>query len=172
MSKRLEVVTNLALLAAAVIVGVQAVWHPFNAAVQPAASAPVKAVYKAGDPIHIDGVDFSRATSTMLMVIRKGCHFCEGSMPFYKALTAHHQVASRLRIVAVAPDDPEVSRATLTAAGVTVDQVAQVEIRGLRVSGTPTVLMVDSGGIVRKVWVGQLDAVRQRELAAAMAAVN
>ena len=33
-----------------------------------------------------DGIDWAAHESTLVLALRKGCHFCENSMPFYRRL--------------------------------------------------------------------------------------
>ncbi|MBZ5522872.1 MAG: hypothetical protein LAP21_11600 [Acidobacteriia bacterium] len=40
--------------------------------------------------------------------------------------------------------------------GVAVDEIRQTPLNEIEVSGTPMSLLVDSGGVVRIVWVGKL----------------
>ena len=50
--------------------------------------------------------------------------------------------------------------------GVSVAEVRQAEFKALKVSGTPTLLLVDNNGIVQHVWIGKLTAAKEKEVLA------
>jgi hypothetical protein len=56
----------------------------------------------------------------------------------------------------------------LTKIGVRVDDLKSASLSEIAVTGTPTVLLVDSKGIVRNVWVGKLSQARQSEVFSAI----
>src|SRR6516165_4111173 len=59
---------------------------------------------KAGDKLtNLDGWDWSAHDQTLVLGLRKGCHFCEDSAPFYQRLAAQPQQGGST-IVAVFPD--------------------------------------------------------------------
>jgi len=59
---------------------------------------------KVGDKLaKLDGWDWGAHEQTLVLGLRKGCHFCEDSAPFYQRLTAQPQQGGPT-IVAVFPD--------------------------------------------------------------------
>jgi len=131
------------------------------------ASAPPP-TYAVGESIKVAGVDFNAANQTLLLVVRKGCRFCEESMPFYKQLGDDRAIAKTTKLVIAAPDEENVSRDELAKQGVRVDQIVKVKGGQLKVRGTPTAILVDRKGTVREVLIGRLDETKQRELVAAL----
>ena len=108
------------------------------------------------------GVDFSASDRTLLLILQQDCPFCHASLPFYRTLTAQD---TSVPIVAVAPAYDTGIQAYLDAASVSPDAVRFVDDnQTLLVTGTPTLLLVDSTGLVTHAWLGQLDAERETEV--------
>jgi hypothetical protein len=96
--------------------------------------------------------------STLLLAVRKGCHFCEDSMPFYRRLVAlrdQHQIDTQL--VAVFPDSEVEARSVLKDARLdSVGLASGVPLLSINVTGTPTLVLVDKRGVVSRTWAGEL----------------
>ncbi len=56
------------------------------------------------------------------------------------------------------------AEAYLKGEGVTVDEIRQSPLSDVEVSGTPTLVLVDSRGVVRSVWVGKLPSDKEKEV--------
>ena len=117
---------------------------------EPAAAGP----YQEGERLpEIQGVDFSRAPVTLVMVLREDCQPCTVSMEFYKRLAASPR---RGRLVVLSADTPEVITGYLDEHGFDPDQTLSTE-GALRVSGTPALLLVDRDRVIRQTWSGRID---------------
>jgi hypothetical protein len=108
----------------------------------------------------LPGVDWGRNGRTLVLAISTGCHFCTDSAPFFQRLSKERPPSTKL--LAVLPQRVEESRKYLEQEGVLVDDVKQVPLDSIEVSGTPTLLLVDKAGTVAGVWVGKLEP-RQEE---------
>lgn len=148
-----------------IAVGVQALTRP-TPPVRPAERPvpPPRPIYQAGGALSLPGIDLSSSERTLVLVTRKGCKFCDESMPFYRVLSADHALRSRTRIVMVSPDPEPVTRAELAAHEITVDQVLQMSLRQVKVSGTPTAIIATRSGTIEEVLIGRLDEPQQRAL--------
>ena len=174
MERRVQFATSIAFLLLCLIgsaLGVKALVAappPVRAttAVQP--PRPQPPTYAVGEQIKVTGVDFRASAQTLVLVVRKGCRFCDESMPFYKQLGDDAAIAKTSRLVIAAPDDEVVSREELAKQAVRVDQVVKVKGGELKVRGTPTAILVDRGGTVRQVLIGRLDETKQRDLVAVL----
>ncbi len=114
---------------------------------------------EAGDRLpNIDGVAWGEHQSTLLLAVRKGCHFCEESMPFYQRLLAlrdQHQTDTQL--VAVFPDSEGEAHGVLKDARLdSIALASGVELSRIKVTGTPTLVLVDKRGVVSRAWIGKL----------------
>jgi len=126
--------------------------------------------YQVGEAIVLAPVDFNRAERTLLLVVRKGCRFCEESMPFYKRLGDDTVISKRVQLVIVAPDEELASREEFSTQQIRVDQVVKRSLSGLKVMGTPTAIVVNKQGRIEKVMAGRLDDKQQQELMSALKA--
>lgn len=173
MVRRIEILANLAFLllcTVGIVLGVQAMSRPTpvvaNGPPTPARSAPP--LYQSGERITIDGVDFTAAPKTLLLVVRSTCRYCTDSMPFYKTLASAPTSGRRARIVALTPEAVEVGAEYFDSFGVKLDGVVSTPLTALKVRGTPTAILVSSTGVVEKVWQGRVDSKTELEVAAAL----
>src|SRR5271156_1561788 len=112
--------------------------------------------YKRGD--HIASLIWQTmpdARPTVVLVNRSGCHFCTASMPFYAELV---RVAADVgaEVVSVTPEDTETNKQYLDLNHVQVDRIVRLKDTPLKVSGTPTLIVVDRSKTVLGAWVGEL----------------
>jgi hypothetical protein len=123
------------------------------------ADAAIKGL--AGKPLDVPGVKWSAAPVNVAFFISTQCHFCAASMPFYKKVSESRDRA-RVALSVLSPDPTGDMEKWLSDQSVAVDGVyAAPHNPGLR--GTPTLLIVDAGGIVRRVFIGELDSAREQE---------
>jgi hypothetical protein len=84
-------------------------------------------------------------------------------MPFYRRLTELPLVrAGRVRIGVVGIQPDEQVRAYFANHGVTVTTVVHLREAGLPLQATPTLLVIDAAGAVRRSWSGRLRADEER----------
>jgi len=119
-----------------------------------------------GTRLKLDGVDW-RGHPSLLLALSVGCHFCTESADFYRKLAAECR-KDGLHLSAALPQPENESKSYLLNLGVHVDDVKQVSLSSLGVDGTPTLLLVDSSGIVKKAWVGKLQAEREQQVLGAV----
>lgn len=114
--------------------------------------------FKAGEPAEaLPGVTYrsTRDQSTLVMYVSSACHFCAASMPFYEKLHETAVTRGTTRLVAVSDEPASTLTAYLQQHNVDVDEVVSY---GGRAKPTPTLVLVDSSGMIRSVWVGQQGA--------------
>jgi hypothetical protein len=162
MSKKIELVANLAIIVVACLLGTVLVRnHLFtrpsvvddSVANRSKANSQFPGVspLKAGSKL--SGPDMEFAGETLILAISSTCHFCTESASFYKTLG---QTRGNIRLVAVMPQPVEDGRKYLEKLGVSVDEVRQLPLERLGVQGTPTLILVDASGVVRNSWMGFL----------------
>ena len=122
-----------------------------NPAVPPPASISV------GNKVPLPAADFSGHDKNVVMVLRDGCHYCSASAPFYQKLVHAAEKAPDVHLMAVLPQEIPQAKKYLEKLGVPVGDVQHAELQSLKVAGTPTLLLVDRTGVVKNVWVGQLN---------------
>lgn len=139
---------------------------------QLAAGQPAATEVKIGDSLKgvLPDADWRKDGHTLILAISTQCHFCKDSSPFYRTLTA--QATNKVNIVAVLPQPANLGKKYLKDEGVRVDHVEQLTMGRIGVIGTPTLILADGNGVVRKVWVGALKPEQQREVLAALASAD
>jgi len=160
MKAKVEVAANVVVILLAVVIGSVFLKERF------AAPGPEPNEVKAGDRlIGLDGWDWGEHDRTLLLVLRKGCHFCEDSAPFYQRLVAKQQQDSpNTAIVAAFPDAVDAAKEVVQSERLGVQVLPGVPLQTLKVSGTPTLLLVDRSGTVLNTWIGVLSPRQELEV--------
>ena len=165
MKNKIEVIANLTIILLAVVIGSIFVKDRFFGP-----GLQMNEV-KAGDNLtHLDGWDWSAHDRTLMLVLRKGCHFCEDSVPFYQRLVAtQREDGSTAALIAVFPDSEDAAKEVIRSQGLEIRALPGVSLEGLKVSGTPTLLLVDKSGTVLNAWIGVLSPRQELEVVKALA---
>jgi hypothetical protein len=114
---------------------------------------PVLTPYATGDTASELGDGSLRSERFVLLWVQSQCKFCTASLPFYQRLTSLPHPGTR--IVAMGPESSEVLSQYLRVHDVKVDQILAAP-EGVRLYGTPTIMLVEPGYKVAATWVGQL----------------
>lgn len=163
----IQLIANLAIIVIAVLLGALYVQQQeayrrlsdFRSSV-PSAERPKT---PKGNIVRISGVDWSINGRTLVLALKSGCRFCTESAPFYKELLKK-QAKSPVHLVAVFPENDPAAQSYLDTLGISINIVRQVPLDELFISGTPTILLVDSNGQVTDAWIGRLDPRREQEV--------
>lgn len=150
-SRKLEVFTNLAVLFAAFIVGAVAI----KQYVLMSENGSPHGI-KVGAKVNLRDVDWSQRPKNLVLAISDGCHFCSESASFYQRLLRHTQNRNDMRVMAVLPQPVTQGTAYLRKLDVPIADVRQVAFNTIPIGGTPTILLVDSRGVVERTWLGKL----------------
>ena len=155
-TQRLELLTNLAIIVAAVLLSVVLI----KSYLLPDHSkdGPRDLRVPAGAKVSLPGVDWSSNNQTLLLVLQKGCHFCTESAAFYQRLVRETAGRENVHLIAVLPQTSDESRKYLDDLGVAIEEVKQAELGSVGVYGTPTLILVNNQGVVITSWVGKLNA--------------
>jgi hypothetical protein len=125
----------------------------------------VSAAELVGRKVNLESVDWHKTPLTVVLYIATTCHFCNDSMPFYRELMAARlRLGDRATVLVSSREAVEVMRNHLMKMSVPVDKVLQSSLDHLGVNGTPTMLLVDSHGIIRHAFVGKLDTSSEKEV--------
>ncbi len=157
---KLETVTHVCVIALCCLAGGLLIEQRFFSSPEPDAVPP----NMVGREVKLPGADWQAAPISVLLQISSTCDFCNESMPFYKQLLATRQAqAVKVPVIVVSRDAVDTMRKHLENQEVTVDQVLHSRMNTLGMV-TPTIYIVDSKGLVRRVFVGELDSAGQKEL--------
>lgn len=125
-----------------------------------------------GRNISIAGVNFAANKRTLVFALQTTCRFCSESGPFYQRVVHDRAQFGATRLVAVLPQAPEESRAYLRNLGVAVDDVVQGSFQDIGVMGTPTLLLVNSAGVVTEAWSRKLPPAAEEAVLARLKVMN
>ncbi|HEY0084050.1 MAG TPA: hypothetical protein VGB61_14830 [Pyrinomonadaceae bacterium] len=165
MLKKIELLANVSIIIAALLLVTVLIKRNLPQSPQSAAAASPPAFrIQPGTKIQLPDVDWGRNGQTLLLALSEGCRFCSESAGFYQRLAGEKGMPDNPRLVAVLPQEVSRGQAYLNNLGVAVDDVKQSTLGAIGVSGTPTLILVDSAGIVQESWVGKLPPEREAEV--------
>jgi len=123
-------------------------------------TTPKPATYQPGETVSaITGVSYAAANRTGVLFVRSTCQFCTESMPFYQEL-----VKGGATLVAISGEPKKNLDAYLDSHGLSIASATVERTSWPKLSGTPTLVVVDSAGKVVGSWVGLLSATDQRRV--------
>jgi len=102
--------------------------------------------------------------STLLLVVSPSCHICSESMPFYQRLAKDSAARMLFAVPEAAAGKAYVAQNNL--AQVNVGELTPAAAAGIR--GTPTLLLLDASGIIRRQWVGKISSSAEAEVTRAL----
>lgn len=114
-----------------------------------------------GRRISLTGVNWAQNQRSLVLALQSDCRYCLESKNFYRRLVQDRARYGNTRLIAVLPQSEQDSRKFLDEIGVKVDDIYQGTLTESGVRGTPTLLLVNSSGIVTEAWSGKLDAVSE-----------
>ena len=164
-AKKIEVAANIALIVVCLLLGVillknhllPKTTETVQAGVGPSRTPNVSSL----------NVDWKQSELTLVLALSTECHFCTESSPFYRQLTKER---NSVRIVAVLPQEISESKKYLDDLGIKVDEVRQTSLPAIGVEGTPTLILVDMGGVVKNTWHGKLSRTQESLVLSRLAA--
>ena len=168
--KRIEVAANVAIIAVAVLLGIVLIK---NSWIKQSETRSDFAQYSRRSAIRktsaVANVDWNKNGQTLIMAVSSTCHFCTESREFYQQLA---KARGRTRLLAVLPQPVEEATRYFESLGIAVDEIKQESLASIDVTGTPTLLLVNSDGIVTDIWVGKLQAEQEQEVLSKMRATR
>jgi thiol-disulfide isomerase/thioredoxin len=118
-----------------------------------------------GKRLDAPGIDWKKAHLNAVLFISTSCHFCRESIPFYQRLAEERRKRSaQVALSALSREPGEKVKAYLSAERVFVDGAYQLSAAHSRLRGTPTLLLIDSNGVVQRSYVGKLDSAQEEEV--------
>ena len=164
MKHKIEAAANIIVIVFAVLVGSVFLKDRFSTV------APESNAVKAGDKLpNLYGWEWGEHDQTLVLALRKGCHFCEDSVPFYQRLSTQ-QGRPNSNIVAVFPETADTVKEVVQSEGLGVHALAGVPLERLKIDATPTLLLVDRNGTILKAWIGMLSPREELEVMKAVTA--
>ena len=162
----LELATNIAVLLVAL-----AVLSLFAANYFQRPPAPQAGLHNGTRIAQLPPLDYRSATQTMLIVMSVTCNYCQESTPFYRRLIeAAQQRSKELRLVMVFPNPAAEVKTYMEQQHLSAEAVSGADLKALKVTATPTIILVDSSGSVADFWIGKLSSEGERQVLRAISA--
>lgn len=168
-AKLTEVLANISIVIVAAVATVVLVKnHLLSSAgkLNNPAAASERPALAIGARLSLPDVNWSQADKTLLIALSKDCRFCSDSAPFYRRLSDEAAKQRGLRLIALFSGDVEEGRKYLQSLGVGIEDVRQVQFQSIGIRGTPSLILVDSAGLIRGLWMGRLSPDGEREVMA------
>lgn len=159
MTKKLDIVTNIALVIVAVIASAVLVRNYLLSR----AGRDLPPQIAVGEKLSLTGVDWQGYGATLVLALAPGCDSCSESAPFYRRLTAE-LATQRVHMTGVLPASVEESREYLRSLKVEIADVRQGSFEALKIRGTPTLILVDQQGVVVNVWLGRFPPEQEQQV--------
>ena len=161
--KRLELVANIAIVLVAItLIAVLAKRFIFSDGSQNKATDQIQS--NVGARVAQLDIDWSKNDKNLLLVLSNSCRYCTESAPFYKRLVQERTKRDTFRLTAVLPQPVDEGRSYLNGLGVAIDDIKQLSPGAIRIRGTPTLLLVNSVGVVTEEWLGKLPPEKENEV--------
>ena len=119
-----------------------------------------------GKRLTVRGFDLAKHPYSFLIVTSPGCAYCVNSAPFHRTLVAAAR-ARRIPLFVVIPGARGDS-SFLSSSGLHNAEVIRWEDLSRRPNATPSVVLVNAGGVIRRIWDGELARDGQSEVLAAI----
>lgn len=158
MTNRLNVAANVATIITCLLLSA-VLYQQLRSGARPVPSPPQ--TYNEGEKI--EGFpELDSEQPVVVLYLSSQCRFCDQSMTFYKRLTDVREQRG-FKVIALARESESALTAYLSKHSVSVDGVVSIASRPMKLSATPTLLVLDPGPTVSKAWVGLLGE-REREV--------
>lgn len=162
LSKKIEMAANIGIVITAVLVVILFVRNYTHRQSEPERTVALNSKFALKD------VNWQANDKTLVFGVSTTCHFCTDSAPFYRKLVEACK-QQHVHTVAVLPQTPAEAQAYLAGEGVSVDEIRQATLSDLNINGTPTLVLVNRGGVVKRVWLGELPSTKENEVVTSLA---
>jgi len=154
LNNTLETYTNVAVLLVALAALSTFALNHFVKAPPPSIRAGLERGVRFGA---IRSLDYRNNKQTLLIALNTNCSYCRDSLPFYRKLALANDLSEKkLRIVALFPNKSEEVERYIKENDFRLDTISDVEFSSLKISGTPSMILVDNNGAVNDFWIGKL----------------
>ena len=161
--KRVELVANIAIILVAVVLAVVLVKR-FVLSDRNQNRVTDQIQSNIGTKVSLPDIDWSKSDKNLLLMLSDTCRYCTESAPFYKRLVEERTQRDSFHLTAVFPQPVSDGHKYLSGLGVNIDDIKQLPPGAIRIRGTPTLLLVNSAGVVTEEWLGKLPPEKENEV--------
>lgn len=136
----------------------------YEAVKSPANAGPER--YAAGESFSQEvPIDLKGTKAAVVIFVSSGCQYCTKSMDFYRRVSDSRSGASQpFKLIVVGLESVESLRTYTQAHNLGVDQLLQVRPGVLKLTSTPSLLLVAGDRKIKDVWYGQLPPEKEQEV--------
>jgi thiol-disulfide isomerase/thioredoxin len=160
----LEVMTSGAVILGAAVIICIGLWSHFRAAAKPQMAVSVglrTGALLTGPP----NTNYGGVQRTLIIAMNTRCGYCQASIPIYKQLAGLQNTgAASVRVVAAFQNDEDEVKEFLRQNHLNMETSSSVDFGQLRVTGTPTLILVNAKGEVRDFWIGKLSQDQEQQV--------
>ena len=146
--KKIEIAANIGIVIVAILIVTVWITNFRKHAAEPVSIA-------SGAKFAITDVNWRGNGKTIVFALATTCHFCTESAGFYRELVQYCN-SHNIPTMAVFPQTAKEGLSYLADKGIKVNDVRQASFSTIQISVTPTLLLIDENGTVKRVWVGKL----------------
>jgi hypothetical protein len=118
-----------------------------------------------GKKVDVAGAAWDHSRVSVVIGLSSKCRFCLESMPLYRRVAdLRRELGTKISLSVISPEQQANITRFLSEQNLPVDAVFRAEFTRLGVKFTPTVLIVDSRGVLRDIFVGRLTGSQQEQL--------
>ena len=162
-AERIQVVANVCVIAAALLFVCSISWLFLRQYISMRVS---HSSISKGTKITLPEFNWSLSSQSLLLVLSTECKYCSASTPFYRRLVNQARLTLKTRLLAIFPQAVNESREYFAKHDVKLDTVRQAVPASLGVKGTPTLILVDTNGVVIQSWDGMVPPEVENEILA------
>jgi len=121
-----------------------------------------------GKAVEFPTAPWGRSPINVVLHISSTCHFCNESTPLYRELSRLRATAPNIVLYVVTRDPLATMKQYLADRLIETDGIFQTDSPPQGILATPTILLVNSHGVIRRVFLGKLDGNREKDFFAAV----
>ncbi len=165
-ARRLDIFTNIATISVLLLFAVIAVQRQCF----PANRLSTESRKLTGTELHgVQGIEYDRSEKTLVILASATCKYCHQSMPFYQRLfRASAAPGNTARLVFVHPKGEMGFDALLNESQIKIPfdmpSVYEEDFKDLPIASTPTLILVDHNGRIKRLWFGKLQPGEEAEV--------
>lgn len=150
----LEVTTNIVVLLLSLLV-VGSFASKFFTTDQPL--RPQLGLQRGSGLVQLPGHSYGDSPRNLLIVLSTTCGYCSESVPFYnEVLKTQSSIDKDVRAYAIFPNTSAEVQDFVQEKQLSTEVVTGVDLKLLKVSATPTVILTDERGKIIDFWIGKL----------------
>jgi len=150
----LESATNIAVLLASVAVLLVCTLNYFTVDSTPLL---IEGLQKGKNLSPLPTYNYGDSPRTLIVALNTDCGYCGDSIPFYKRLIEAAQTNNKAtKIVAVFQNSSNKVERYLQEKQFNANTISDANLNAFNVTATPTMILVDSKGIILDFWIGKL----------------